>query len=129
MTSMNQVQIIGKITLEPKFKTFKSGAKLAELGIGIPESKKKENGEWESAMHFVDVVLWSEQAEYAEAHLKRGDGVMVLGSLQYESWEKDGKKQSKVRVKGKKVQYLEWPTYEAGAQKGRGGAPVRGAAA
>lgn len=115
MTSMNQVQLIGKITLEPKFKTFQSGAKLAELGIGIPESRKKENGDWESTMHFVDVVLWSDQAEYAQAHLKRGDGVMVLGSLQYESWEKEGKKQSKVRVKGKKVQYIEIPAREPAA--------------
>lgn len=112
MTSMNQVQLIGKITLEPRYKTFKSGAKLVELGVGIPESKKKENGEWESTMHFVDVVLWSDQAEYAQKNLKRGDGVMVLGSLQYESWEKEGKKQSKVRIKGKRVQFIEWPSRE-----------------
>jgi single-stranded DNA-binding protein len=67
----------------------------------------------------VDVVLWAEQAEYARTRLKRGDTVMVLGSLLYESWEKDGKKQSKIRVKGRQVQYIDAPVRESGAAEGR----------
>lgn len=115
MMQVNQVQFIGKVTLEPRSKNISEKIKLAELGVGIPDSRRKANGEWESKMHFVDVVLWDKQAEYALQHLKKGDGVMVLGALQYESWEKEGKKQSKLRVKGQKIVQVVLPEVQAKA--------------
>ena len=93
MISMNNVQLLGKITLPPRVRSLKNGTKVAEIGLGIPESFKKSDGEWGSRMHFVDVVLWDRQAEYAENHLGKGDGLLVQGALQYDSWE--GKKRRK----------------------------------
>jgi len=84
-----------------------------ELGIGISEGHKNAKGEWESKMHFVDVVLWDEQAEYAKSNLKKGDSVLILGCLQYESWEKDGRRQSKLRVKGQRIQQVPVPLAKA----------------
>lgn len=109
MINMNSVQLLGKITLEPKNRKLKSGTQLTELGIGIPESHKKANGEWETRMQFVDIVLWEQQAAWAEKNLKKGDGVLVQGSLQYDQWEQDGKKRNKLRVKGQRVQKVELP--------------------
>jgi single-strand DNA-binding protein len=84
--------------------------KVAEIGLGIPENYKKQNGEWANRMHFVDVVLWDQQAEFAEQRLHKGDGLLVQGSLQYESWEgKDGGKRSKVKVRAQRVQPVQLP--------------------
>lgn len=110
MVSMNNVQILGKITLEPRVKTLKSGSKVAEIGMGIPEHKQKENGEWETQMHFVDVVLWNEQAEVAATRLKKGDAALVQGMLQFDQWQsKEGGKRSKLRVRGLRVQAIPLP--------------------
>jgi single-strand DNA-binding protein len=110
MISMNNVQLLGKITLPPKVRTLKSGTKLAEIGMGIPESYKKQDGNWETRMHFVDVVVWDQQAEMAEERLKKGDGLLVQGMLQYDQWEgKDGSKRSKVRVKAQRIQKVQLP--------------------
>lgn len=110
MTSMNNVQLLGKITLPPRVRSLKSGSKVAEIGLGIPENYKKQNGEWANRMHFVEVVVWDQQAEFAEARLKKGDGLLVQGALQYESWEgKDGGKRSKVKVKGLRIQPVVLP--------------------
>lgn len=110
MVSMNNVQILGRVTLEPRVKTLKSGAKVAEVGFGIPENRQNEKGEWESQMHFVDVVLWNDQATFAESRLKKGDSALVQGMLQYENWKtKDGGKRSKLRVKGLRIQAIAEP--------------------
>ncbi|MCC5848873.1 MAG: single-stranded DNA-binding protein [Verrucomicrobia bacterium] len=108
---MNNVQLLGKITLEPKIKEVKKGTKLAEIGIGISESYRKESGEWENRMHFVDVVVWGKQAELVEKSFKKGDGILVEGSLQFDSWEKDGQRRSRLRVKGQRIQPVQLPQY------------------
>jgi single stranded DNA-binding protein len=110
MTSLNNVQILGKITQEPNIRKLKTGSLVAEVGLGVSESYRKENGEWESRMHFVDVVLWNQQAEYARDNLKKGDGLLVLGALQYDSWEdKEGHKRSALKIKATRVQPVPLP--------------------
>lgn len=110
MISMNNVQLLGKITLPPKVRTLKSGMRVAELGLGIPESFKKQNGDWETRMHFVDVVLWDRQADFAEKNLHKGGGLLVQGSLQFDQWEtKEGGKRNKVKVKAQRVQPVTLP--------------------
>lgn len=105
MLNMNQVQLLGKVTIAPKIRTLKNGTSVADLGMGIPENYKNEKGEWMNRMHFVDVVLWDQQAEFARDKLKKGDGVLIQGALQFDQWEgKNGEKRSKLRVKGLKVQ-------------------------
>jgi len=112
MVSMNNVQLIGKVTLEPRVKTLKSGSKVAEVGFGVPENRQNEKGEWEGQMHFVDVVLWNDQATFAEQRLKKGDTAIVQGMLQFEQWQsKDGGKRNKLKVKGLRIQAI--PTEKA----------------
>ena len=112
MITMNNVQLLGRVTLEPRVRTLKSGSTVAEVGLGIPENHQKENGEWEGQMHFVDVVLWNDQAEYARKHLKKGVSALIQGMLQYNQWEaKDGGKRSKLKVRAHRVQLV--PAAEA----------------
>ena len=114
MSNLNCVCLMGKVTREPKLRTLPKGTKLADVGIGIPESHKDEKGQWQSKMHFVDVTLWEGLADYAAEHLKKGDGIFVQGQLVYEQWnDKDGKPQSKLKVRGQRVQQV--PVPERGA--------------
>jgi single-strand DNA-binding protein len=111
MISMNTVQILGKVTIPPRIRSLKkSGAKVGELSVGVPETFRNENGEWANRMHFVEVVMWEDLAEYAETKLGKGDGVLVQGALQFEQWEaKDGGKRSKLRVRAHRLQYVPQP--------------------
>lgn len=110
MISMNNVQILGKVTIAPKMRKLKSGNEVAELGMGLLENYKNPKGEWSSRMHFVDVILWDEQARFANEKLQKGDGILIQGALQFDQWEaKDGSKRSKLRVKGHRVQQVPMP--------------------
>jgi len=111
MISMNSVQILGKVTLAPRIRTLKnSGSKVGEFGLGIPENFRKENGEWDTRMHFVDVVVWGELADSLESKLSKGDGALVQGALQFDQWQnKEGEKRSKLRVKAFRVNQVPLP--------------------
>lgn len=110
MISMNNVQILGKVTMAPRIRKLKTGTEVAELGLGLLENYKSAKGEWESRMHFVDVVLWDDQARFVGEKVQKGDGLLVQGSLQFDQWEgKDGGKRSKLRVKGQRVQRVPLP--------------------
>ena len=117
MINMNNVQLLGKVTIEPRVRSLKSGSKVGEVGIGIPESFRKENGEWETRMHFVDVVVWAQQAENLEKHYRKGDGILVEGSLQYESWEQDGRKRNRLKVRAQRIQPVKLPEYRKEMKK------------
>lgn len=112
MINMNSVHLIGKVTAEPRVRAVKSGSKVGEVGIGIPESFRKETGEWETRMQFVDVVVWGKQAEILEQHYRKGDGILVEGSLQYESWEQDGCKRNRLRVRAQRIQPVKLPEFK-----------------
>ena len=71
---------------------------------------------------FVDVEAWGRQAELVGQYLTKGRGCLIEGRLKFDSWEdKEGKKQSKLRVVAENVQFLD-------ARPRQGGAPGDGPA-
>lgn len=54
----------------------------------------------------MDVEFWSRQAEIAEEYLKKGRSIIAQGELRSSSWEKDGKKNTKVFIAGQSFQFL-----------------------
>ena len=52
------------------------------------------------------MTLWARTAEVASEYLSKGSPVLIEGRLKFDTWEKDGKKHSKLRVVGEKMQML-----------------------
>ena len=56
---------------------------------------------------FFDVSAWRELGETIANYKKKGDPILVEGTLQYRTWEaQDGSKRSKVDVVADNVQFL-----------------------
>ena len=106
MASFNQVTIAGNVTRNPEVKYLQSGKAVCELGIAINESRKGQDGGRIDETVFVDVTLWERTAEVAGEYLTKGSPVLIGGKLKLESWEKDGKKFSKLKVIGNVLQML-----------------------
>jgi single-strand DNA-binding protein len=87
--------------------------------MAINDRRKGQNGEWIEETVFVDVTLWGRTAEVAGEYLGKGSQVLIEGRLKLDTWEKDGKKNSKLRVVGEKMQML-------GSRGGGGGGGGRG---
>jgi single-strand DNA-binding protein len=93
----------------------------------VNDRRKGPNGDWIEETTFVDVTLWARTAEVASEYLSKGSSVLIEGRLKLDMWEKDGKKNSKLRVVGETMQMLGG---KAGGGGGGGGprqaAPQRG---
>jgi len=74
--------------------------------LAVNDRRKGPNGDWIEETTFVDVTLWSRTAEVVSEYCTKGSPLFVEGRLKLDSWEKDGKKNSKLRVVGEKIQFL-----------------------
>ncbi|MEX2112455.1 MAG: single-stranded DNA-binding protein [Pirellulales bacterium] len=106
MASYNRVILVGNLTSDPELRYIPSGTAVTELRMAINDRRKTASGEWVEETTFVDVTLWGRTAEVATEYLSKGSNVLIEGRLKLDTWEKDGKKNSKLRVVGDKMQML-----------------------
>jgi single-strand DNA-binding protein len=126
MASFNRVVLVGNLTRDPELRYIPSGTAVTEIGLAVNDRRKGANGEWIEETTFVDVTLWARTAEIASEYLNKGSSVLIEGRLKLDTWEKDGKKNSKLRVVGERLVML--GQRGSGPAGGGGGGP-RGAAA
>ena len=114
MANYNRVLLMGHLTRNPEIRYTPSGTAVADLGLAVNDSYKNKAGETIEQVCFVDVVVWSRQAETAAEYLHKGSPVFVEGRLQLDQWEnQQGEKRSKLRVRADRVQFLGAPGKDA----------------
>ena len=137
MGSFNRCILMGNLTRDVELKYIPSGTAVAQVGLAVNDRRKNAAGEWVQETTFVDVTLWGRVAEVANEYLSKGSSVLIEGRLKLDTWEKDGKKNSKLKVVGESMQMLggkgEGNGNKGGGSKSSGGkydsgAPVGGGA-
>jgi single-strand DNA-binding protein len=121
MASYNRVILVGNLTRDPELKYIPSGTAVTEIGLAVNDRRKNASGEWVEETTFVDVTLWARTAEIASEYLSKGSNVLIEGRLKLDTWEKEGKKHSKLRVVGDRMQMLGARGGGGGPGGGRGG--------
>ena len=109
MASFNKVILVGNLTRDPQVRYTPSGTPVAEIGLAVNRywMDKQTNSRREETT-FVDVTLWSRDAEVAGEYLAKGRSVLIEGRLQLDTWDDKttGQKRSKLRVVGERMQML-----------------------
>lgn len=134
MASFNKVVLVGNVTRDPELRYIASGTAVTDIGLAVNDRRKTATGEWVEETTFVDVTLWGRTAEVAGEYVTKGSPLLIEGRLKLDTWEKDGKKNSKLRVVCERMQLLggrgeggRGPAAPAGAGKARApGRPVAG---
>lgn len=106
MANLNRVYLIGNLTRDPEVRYAPSGDAVGDLQLAVNNRYKTRDGQDKEETCFVGVVVWGRQAETCGEYLKKGSPVLVEGRLQFDQWEKDGQKQSRLRVRAERVQFL-----------------------
>jgi single-strand DNA-binding protein len=99
---MNLVIIRGNLARDPESRRVNTGNKqtsVVNFTIATSREFTKQNGEQDKITTFVQCEAWDSGAEAIADALKKGDLVMVEGSLRNDSWEKDGVKHSTLKVR------------------------------
>ena len=87
------ITFIGNLTGDPELRYTKNGAPVASLRVAsTPRRYDKEAGQYvDGEATFLTCNVWQKQAEHVANSLRKGDRVVVEGTLHQRSWEgKDG---------------------------------------
>jgi single-strand DNA-binding protein len=102
MASFNRVVLMGNLTRDPSLRFTPQGTPVGEFGLAL----NRKRGDQEETS-FVEVVVWSKQAQTCHEFLKKGRLVLVEGRLQQDRWQtENGETRSRLVVVGERVQFL-----------------------
>ncbi len=121
MASFNKVILMGNLTRDPDVRaTGTSGMKVARLGMAVNERRKDRNGNVQDFPVFIDVDAWDKLAELCGQYLSKGRSILVEGRLQMDSWEKDGVRHQKLKVRASTIKFLPQGDRLAGGPRSAG---------
>jgi single-strand DNA-binding protein len=99
---MNITLLKGNLARDPEVRVVNTGGKqTAVVNFTVATSREyvKSNGEKDKITSFINCEAWDTGAEVIGNSFKKGDLVLIEGSLRNDSWEKDGVKHSTLKVR------------------------------
>ncbi len=107
LPQQNIVIVTGRLTKDPDIFTTEGGVIIASMYIAIDNGYYDKNKqEWIKRTVFTDVKCFGKAAERVQERLKKGYAVSIVGKLQFDQWEKDGEKRSKLYIIANSTQLL-----------------------
>lgn len=104
MNSMNEFNVIGRLTKDPEIKELENGSKVSNITLAIDrEYKDKENNK---ITDFIDFALWNKDAEKLMLFSKKGAMVHLSGTMELKEIEVGEQKIKKVNLKVNKFKHL-----------------------
>lgn len=99
---MNLVILRGNLARDPELRSVNAGGRqtsVVNFTVATSREFTKMNGSSDKATTFVQCEAWDTGAEAIAETLKKGDLIMLEGSLRNDSWEKDGVKHSTMKIR------------------------------
>ena len=107
MASFNRVILMGNLTRDPDVRSVGvNGMKVARLGIALNERRRDRNGQVIDTPVFIDVDAWDKLAELCGQYLTKGRAILVEGRLQMDTWEKEGVRHQKLKVRASTIKFI-----------------------
>ena len=88
--NFNKAILGGRLTSTPELKTTPNGVMVTTFSIAI--NRKPQKDQTEQKADFINCVAFGKLAEVISKFCKKGQRIIVCGSLQIDSVEKDGNK-------------------------------------
>jgi single-strand DNA-binding protein len=98
MANLNKVMLMGGLSRDPQLSYLPSQTPVVEFGLATTRTFRKQDGSQGEEKCYVDCQMFGKRAEVVNKYFKKGDPIFVEGRLKFDSWEKDGRKHSRLRV-------------------------------
>ena len=99
MNSLNKVQLIGNVTMEPEVKQTPNGQFVANFNLATNRTWKDSSWMKQEQSEFHSIVIWGKLAEIVQQYVQKGKKVYIEWRLQTRNWEDQaGQKRYKTEI-------------------------------
>lgn len=99
---MNITILRGNLARDPELRVVNTGGKqtsVVNFTVAVSREYTKASGDKDKITSFINCEAWDSGADIIGSSFKKGDLVLVEGSLRNDTWEKDGVKHSSLKVR------------------------------
>lgn len=121
---MNKAILCGNVGRDPEVRYTQGGSAVANLSIATTEKWTDKSGQRQEKTEWHRCVIWGRQAEVIQEYVKKGDKLLVEGSIETREWQgKDGGKRQTTEIKVRAFEMLGGRSSGGGggSSGGRGG--------
>lgn len=103
---LNEARVIGRAGKDAEVVTFQNGTRLVKINLGISKSYKDKEGNWQDKTTWMRITYSSSSDAAVDrvAGIRKGDELYVEGSLENNSYEKDGAKVTSTEIRANNIQ-------------------------
>lgn len=113
---MNKVILYGRLTREPEVRYTQGDKPMAIASISIAVNRKfKREGQPEA--DFFNCTAFGKTAEVLEKYFNKGSKILISGSLQNDTYEKDGKKNTVTKILIDEIDFVDSKSTSNNASK------------
>lgn len=109
MSSLNQITLLGNVGSDPETRDV-GGSRVTSFSLATSRQWKGKDGSKQEKTEWHRCQVWnvgtSTLADIAAQYVKKGGKVLVVGSMEYREWEKDGVKRTSAEVRVEKLQLV-----------------------
>ena len=99
----NKCILVGRLTKDPESKSTPSGVLVTRFTLAVDRRFQKQGEEKQT--DFINFVSFSHTAEFVEKYFKKGQAMLVCGSIQTRKYDKDGEKRYVTEVIAEEVNF------------------------
>lgn len=97
---LNHITIQGRLSKDPELRYTRNQTAVATFSVAVQRDYDRDKTD------FIDVVAWRQSAEFIEKYFRKGQMIVVSGSLQMRDWEdKHGNKRTSAEVVAEHVYF------------------------
>lgn len=82
----NQVQLIGRLGVDPEIKLTSQGTRVSTLRVATNEKIKQSNGDWKEITQWHSCVVWGDLNNVVDKLCVKGTLALFTGSLIYREY-------------------------------------------
>ena len=102
----NLVVLTGRLTADPELRYTANNTPVTSFSIAVNRRFTKAD-QGQQSVDFINIVAWRQQAEFVTRYFKKGNPILVCGSLQTRTWtDNQGQKRYATEVVADEVSFV-----------------------
>lgn len=100
---LNKVILHGRLVADPELKHTQGGVAVASSTVAVQRNYANKNGERET--DFFNISAFKNTADFLAKYFKKGNDIIIEGSLRTSTYEKDGQKRTTFSIFAEQVYF------------------------